>query len=84
MRESPSAHPPTAQPKPKRLPPPSVTLAHVDYADLEQLVRILTGVHTVLSFISEGDDPTSPVQKQLIDAAVAANVKRFAPSEWGT
>ena len=74
----------TTQPQPKRLPPSGVELVHVDYTDLAQLTRVLTGVHTVLSFVSEGDDPASPVQKRLIDAAVAAGVKRFAPSEWGT
>ncbi|KAJ5294700.1 NAD(P)-binding protein [Penicillium antarcticum] len=30
------------------------------------------------------EDPNSPVQKRLIDAAVQAGVKRFAPSEWAT
>lgn len=74
----------TIQPQPKRLPPSGVKLVHVDYTDLAQLIHVLTGVNTMLSFVSEGDDPASPVQKRLIDAAVAAGVKRFAPSEWGT
>lgn len=74
----------TIQPQPKRLPPSGVKLVHVDYTDLAQLIHVLTGMNTVLSFVSEGDDPASPVQKRLIDAAVAAGVKRFAPSEWGT
>ncbi|MCJ1401942.1 hypothetical protein MMC11_005159 [Xylographa trunciseda] len=53
-----------------------------NYADPKQLAQILQGVHTVLSFIQ--DDPESTVQKNLIDAAVQAGVKRFAPSEWSS
>lgn len=56
----------------------------VNYHDLEQLVDALKGVHTVLSFITEDQDPESSVQKTLIDAAVQAGVQRFAPSEWAS
>ncbi|KAF7591407.1 hypothetical protein BBP40_001568 [Aspergillus hancockii] len=56
----------------------------VDYEDLKQLTQTLQGVHTVLSFVSTQDDPASTAQKNLIDAAVRAGVKRFAPSEWGS
>jgi hypothetical protein len=45
------------------------------------LTAALSGVHTVLSFISW--DPTLVVQKTLIKASIAAGVKRFAPTEWG-
>ena len=38
----------------------------------------------MLSFIATQEDPASLVQKNLIDAAVEAGVKRFAPSEWST
>ena len=38
----------------------------------------------MLSFIATQEDPASTVQKNLIDAAVRASVKRFAPSEWST
>lgn len=38
----------------------------------------------MLSFIATQEDPASTVQKNLIDAAVEAGVKRFAPSEWST
>ena len=38
----------------------------------------------MLSFIATQEDPASTVQKNLIDAAVQAGVKRFAPSEWST
>ncbi|KAJ5689983.1 NAD(P)-binding protein [Penicillium macrosclerotiorum] len=56
----------------------------VDYNDPKQLAQVLQGVHTLLSFTILQEDPLSPVQKNLIDAAVQAGVKRFAPSEWGS
>lgn len=55
-----------------------------NYEDPKQLVQILQGVHTVLSFVITQTDPASTVQKNLIDAAIQAGVKRFAPSEWGS
>ncbi|KAF1969696.1 NAD(P)-binding protein [Bimuria novae-zelandiae CBS 107.79] len=70
--------------KPKREPPTGVTLVTVDYDNVESLVHALKGVHTLLSFVGEVQDPTSSVQRKLIDAAVQAGVRRFAPSEWGT
>jgi hypothetical protein len=36
-----------------------------------------------LSFIQLLADPENMAQKNLIDAAIVAGVKRFAPSEWG-
>jgi len=47
-----------------------------------QLKTALQGVHTVLSFVLS--DPENIAQKNLIAASVAAGVKRFAPSEWGS
>lgn len=44
---------------------------------------MLRGVHTVLSFINQSVDHGNASQKALIDACVAAGVKRFAPSEYG-
>ncbi|KAE8394149.1 hypothetical protein BDV23DRAFT_147960 [Aspergillus alliaceus] len=64
--------------------PQSITWVKADYEDPKQLVQALQGVHTVLSFVSTVDDPASTAQKSLIDAAVEAGVKRFAPSEWAT
>jgi len=46
-------------------------------------VKALHGIHTLLSFIQLLADPEQKAQKNLIDAAVAAGVKRFAPSEYG-
>lgn len=55
----------------------------MDYDDGNELVEALRGIHTVLSFIQLLRDPENKAQKNLIDAAVVAGVKRFAPSEWG-
>lgn len=63
---------------------PGVDWAKVDYNNPKQLEQTLQGVHTLLSFIVIQDGPASAAQKNLIDAAVLAGVKRFAPSEWAT
>ena len=57
-----------------------VTWRTVDYGDISQLAEALRGIHTVLSFMQVIE--TKP-QENLIDAAIAAGVKRFAPSQWG-
>jgi hypothetical protein len=54
----------------------------VDYSDVEFLTTALQGVHTLLSFIVVHSDLNNEAQLNLIDAAIAAGVKRFAPSEW--
>jgi uncharacterized protein YbjT (DUF2867 family) len=59
-----------------------VTVFQVDYTDKEALTKHLQGVDTVLSFILETSDPSSPATRNLIDASIAAGVKRFAPNEW--
>ena len=59
-----------------------VTWTKTDYSDKKLLTSILDGVHIVLSFVSGPQDPGSAIQKNLIDAAIAAGVRRFAPSEW--
>ncbi|KAK3382604.1 hypothetical protein B0T24DRAFT_653624 [Lasiosphaeria ovina] len=56
------------------------TWVKVDYQDHQTLVHALQGVHTVLSFVDAPRDQDGAAQKALIDAAVAAGVKRFAPS----
>lgn len=63
---------------------PGVDWAQVDYDNPKQLEQTLHRVHTLLSFVVIQDDPASTAQKNLIDAAVRAGVKRFAPSEWAT
>ena len=61
-----------------------MTFLKVDYAIKGQLAEALHGVHTVLSFITPQTDQNNEAQKNLIDAAILAEVKRFAPSEWAT
>ena len=55
----------------------------VNYNDQPDLVEALRGTHTILSFLQLLSDPESKSQKTLIDAAIVAGVKRFAPSEYG-
>ncbi|CAI6099273.1 unnamed protein product [Clonostachys chloroleuca] len=56
----------------------------VDYDNKLSLVDALRGVHTVLSFIQLLSDPGQKSQRNLIDASIAAGVKRFSPSEYGS
>lgn len=63
---------------------PGVTWVQTTYQDVAELTKVLEGVEIVLSFIADQSDPTAQTQKNLIDAAVRAGVKRFAPSEWAT
>ncbi|KAL1631993.1 hypothetical protein SLS56_004038 [Neofusicoccum ribis] len=62
-----------------------LTWVQVDYKNKHDLADKLHGVDVVLSFFS-GADRLGVIQteKNLIDAAVQAGVKRFAPAEWGT
>jgi len=61
-----------------------VTWVKADYNDTSLLVQALQGVHTLLCFITPQSDPGNVSQKNLIDAAVKAGVKRYAPSEWAS
>jgi uncharacterized protein YbjT (DUF2867 family) len=60
-----------------------VTWVKANYEDVDQLAQVLQGVDTVLSVIVVHMDPGNVAQRNLIDAAVRAGVRRFAPSEWG-
>ncbi|KAG9196432.1 hypothetical protein G6011_01553 [Alternaria panax] len=61
----------------------SVRWAKSTYEDVDELAGHLQGVDVVLSFIAPHDQQQGVSgQKNLIDAAVKAGVKRFAPSEW--
>ncbi len=61
-----------------------VTWRVVNYDDKNDLVETLQGIHTVLSFVNQPFvDLKNNSQKNLIDASIAAGVKRFAPSEYG-
>ena len=61
-----------------------VTVRAVSYDDITSLVLALNGVHTVISTIA-GLDENSLARPQLalLEAAIQAGVKRFAPSEFG-
>lgn len=61
---------------------PGVIWVKTDYGDKTKLTNTLKGVHTVFSFIVAHLDPGSVAQKMLIDASIAAGVKRYAPNEW--
>ncbi|KAI1394465.1 NAD(P)-binding protein [Hypoxylon trugodes] len=63
---------------------PEIQWKIVDYDDKECLVEALLGIHTVLSFVQILSDPDQKSQKNLIDAAISAGVRRFAPSEYGS
>jgi hypothetical protein len=60
-----------------------MTWRTVNYDNKSELIEALNGIHTVLSFIQLLQDPNQQAQRNLIDAAIIAGVKRFAPSEWG-
>lgn len=64
--------------------PNGVTSVKADYEDEARLASALNGVHTLLCFITSQSDPGSVAQKTLINAAVKAGVKRYAPSEWAS
>ncbi|KAJ6274285.1 nad-binding protein [Bipolaris maydis] len=61
--------------------PPDVKVIHADYDSLESLQTAFKGQDAVVSLVGGmalGD------QHKLIDAAIAAGVKRFLPSEFGS
>ncbi|KAI1776270.1 putative oxidoreductase CipA-like protein [Hypoxylon cercidicola] len=61
--------------------PASVATAEIDYESPESLVKALTGQDAVVSTIGFAG---LPQQLPLVRAAVAAGVKRFVPSEYGS
>ncbi|CAJ2512366.1 Uu.00g053810.m01.CDS01 [Anthostomella pinea] len=63
---------------------PGIKWQVVDYNDKPALTEALRGTHTLLSFVQLLSDPGEKSQRNLIDAAIGAGVKRFAPSEYGS
>jgi uncharacterized protein YbjT (DUF2867 family) len=59
--------------------PPAVKTVKVDYSSQGSLVNALKGQDAFVSIIPQHD-----AQPALIDAAIAAGVKRFIPSEFGS
>ncbi|KAF0639729.1 hypothetical protein FPSE5266_05437 [Fusarium pseudograminearum] len=65
--------------------PKGVAWRQVDYDDKPALVNAMKGIDTVLSFLAIFDTNVAfELHKKLIDAAIEAGVRRFAPSEWAT
>ncbi|KAJ4992980.1 hypothetical protein SVAN01_01684 [Stagonosporopsis vannaccii] len=57
----------------------------VDYHNHASLVAALDGIDTLLSFVATADmNAAFELQKMLIEAAIEAGVRRFAPSEWSS
>lgn len=52
------------------------------FTDKEELVQHIRGAEVLLNFIVVNTDPENTVGKLLVDVAIDAGVKRFAPSEW--
>ncbi|KAF2690636.1 NmrA-like family protein-like protein [Lentithecium fluviatile CBS 122367] len=61
---------------------PGVTYKQVDYTSLASLTAALQKHSVCLSFLVAHLDTDCVAQKNLIHACIAANVPRFAPSEW--
>lgn len=59
--------------------PSSVTVKKVDYASASSVTAALSGIEAFVSLIPKHDE-----QNPLIDAAIAAGVKRFLPSDFGS
>ncbi|KAF2139476.1 uncharacterized protein K452DRAFT_352678 [Aplosporella prunicola CBS 121167] len=60
--------------------PDAVNVVHVDYASLPDLTNALKGQDAVVSVLPTGAIDT---QIPLIEASIAAGVKRFIPSDFG-
>ncbi|KAM0324063.1 hypothetical protein ACHAQA_008251 [Verticillium albo-atrum] len=59
---------------------PSLTIKEVDYTSLASLTAALEGQDALVN-ASNAHDPSVPLR--LIDAAIAAGVRRFIPSDFG-
>ncbi|CAP79919.1 Pc12g02920 [Penicillium rubens Wisconsin 54-1255] len=61
----------------------SAQIHPVNYHCVDSLAAALNGVHTVVSVTSAVDGSQAKIQINLLEAAVKAGCKRFAPSQWG-
>ncbi|KAJ5534135.1 hypothetical protein N7527_000389 [Penicillium freii] len=55
----------------------------VNYHSVDSLAAALNGVHTIISVTSAVDGSQAEIQINLLEAAVKAGCKRFAPAQWG-
>ncbi|KAI8931828.1 hypothetical protein NX059_011465 [Plenodomus lindquistii] len=57
----------------------------VEYSSRDSVVAALNGIDTLLSFVASADVKAAfELQKTLVQAAISAGVRRFAPSEWSS
>ncbi|CEJ94759.1 hypothetical protein VHEMI10272 [[Torrubiella] hemipterigena] len=63
---------------------PGVIRIQTAFDNHTELVTLLDDVHTLLCFWSPAKDPGAEAQKRLVNAAIDAGVRRFAPSSWST
>ncbi|KAK9311595.1 isoflavone reductase [Lipomyces starkeyi] len=68
------------RPSSKAIFPPNIAVHKADYSSFSSLVAAFQGQDAVISAIATF---SVAEQKTAVDAAVAANVKRFIPSEFG-
>lgn len=61
--------------------PSGVKVLHADYDSQDSLIKALQGQDAVISLVGSG---VLKDQAKLIDAAIAAGVQRFVPSEFGS
>ncbi|KAK7229823.1 hypothetical protein V2G26_001993 [Clonostachys chloroleuca] len=61
-----------------------VTWTQTSYESESELVQLLKGVDILLCVFAVHRDPGNATQKMLIDAAIKAGVRRYAPAEWAT
>jgi hypothetical protein len=54
----------------------------MDYNDISCLVQIFRDADVVLNFIVDQTDREGKIGKLLVDAAIEARVRRYAPSAW--
>ncbi|KAK9770739.1 putative NmrA-like domain-containing protein [Seiridium cardinale] len=63
---------------------PGLQWIQTSYQEKSELVQLFRGINTVLCFLTVHTDNENETQKRIIDAAVEAGVKRYAPSEWSS
>lgn len=72
----------TSQDKINQLEKSGVVVFKTDYSDVHDLKNACLGVHCVVSALAGLEDVIIEAQKKLLEAAVAAGVPRFIPSDY--
>lgn len=76
--------PGTASEKLARLERPGVEIAHVDFRSAIDLMKAITGASCVVSALQGLREVLVDSQSLVLDAAIAAGVKRFIPSDFAS